>query len=281
MGLFSDMEKFGLKNFKDAKVIDKDKPVDVDIAKLKPKAPEKNETDALFSKNYTCPVCDLKFVTRSIRAGRVKLLEKDIDLRPIYDIADPLKYDVITCDKCGYSSLSRYFGKISTRQIKELKESVGNNFKGIDNDKEVYTYDDAIERHKLALICSIVKNAKNGERAYTCLKLAWVIRGKRNTMDSKDPAFKELYLEEMECIKNAYDGFMLAISREPFPIAGMDENTLKYIMADMARKLKRYDESAKLLGSVITSKTTNNRLKEEALKLKEMLKSELKNNAGN
>lgn len=281
MGLFSDMEKFGLKNFKDAKVIDKDKPVDVDIAKLKPKAPEKNETDALFTKHYTCPVCDLKFVTRSIRAGRVKLLEKDIDLRPIYDIADPLKYDVITCDKCGYSSLSRYFGKISTRQMKELKESVGNNFKGIDNDKEVYTYDDAIERHKLALICSIVKNAKNGERAYTCLKLAWVIRGKRNTMDAKDPAFKELYLEEMECIKNAYDGFMLAISREPFPIAGMDENTLKYIMADMARKLKRYDESAKLLGSVITSKATNNRLKEEALKLKEMLKSELKNNAGN
>ena len=106
MGLFSDMEKFGLKNFKDAKVIDKDKPVDVDIAKLKPKAPEKNETDALFTKHYTCPVCDLKFVTRSIRAGRVKLLEKDIDLRPIYDIADPLKYDVITCDKCGYSSLS-------------------------------------------------------------------------------------------------------------------------------------------------------------------------------
>lgn len=281
MGLFSDMEKFGLKNFKDAKVIDKDKPVDVDIAKLKPKAPEKNETDALFTKHYTCPVCDLKFVTRSIRAGRVKLLEKDIDLRPIYDIADPLKYDVITCDKCGYSSLSRYFGKISNRQMKELKESVGNNFKGIDNDKEVYTYDDAIERHKLALICSIVKNAKNGERAYTCLKLAWVIRGKRNTMDAKDPAFKELYLEEMECIKNAYDGFMLAISREPFPIAGMDENTLKYIMADMARKLKRYDESAKLLGSVITSKATNNRLKEEALKLKEMLKSELKNNAGN
>ena len=83
MGLFSDMEKFGLKNFKDAKVIDKDKPVDVDIAKLKPKAPEKNETDALFTKHYTCPVCDLKFVTRSIRAGRVKLLEKDIDLRPI------------------------------------------------------------------------------------------------------------------------------------------------------------------------------------------------------
>ena len=281
MGLFSDMEKFGLKDFKDVKVIEKDKPAQVDIEKLKPKEPEKKETDALFDKHYTCPVCDLRFSTRSIRAGRIKLVEKDIDLRPIYDFVDPLKYDVITCDKCGYSALGRYFGKISVKQGKDIKEAIGNNFSGIENHKDIYTYDDAIERHKLALICSIVKNAKNGERAYTCLKLAWVIRGKRNGMDSKDPAFKELYLQEMECIKNAYEGFVLALSKEPLPIAGMDENTLKYIMSDMARKLKKYDEAVKLLGSVITSRTTNDRLKEEALKLKEMIKAELKQNAGN
>lgn len=278
MGLFSDMEKFGLKNFKDAKVIEKDKPAEADIDRLKTKEPEREETDALFDKHYTCPVCDLRFTSRSIRAGKIKLVEKDIDLRPIYDFVDPLKYDAITCDKCGYSSLSRYFGKLSTRQMKDIKESVGSNFKGIDNNKEIFSYDDAIERHKLALICSIVKNAKNGERAYTCLKLAWLIRGKRNGMDAKDPAFKELYLEEMECIKNAYDGFSLAISREPFPIAGMDENTLKYIMSDMARKLKKYDEAVKLLGSVITARSTNDRLKEEALKLKEIIKNELKKN---
>ncbi|MBE5944790.1 MAG: DUF2225 domain-containing protein [Lachnospiraceae bacterium] len=276
MGLFSGMEKFGLEEFKDAQIIDKSQPSKADIEKLAPKPVERDETDALFDKHYTCPVCDLRFSTRSIRAGRVKLVEKDLDLRPIYDFVDPLKYDVITCDKCGYSSLTRYFGKLSTKQMKTIKESVGTNFRGLENNKPIYTYDDAIERHKLALICSIVKNAKNGEKAYTCLKLAWVIRGKRNGIDSKDPAFKELYVEEMECIKNAYEGFLLAISNEPFPIAGMDENTLKYIMSDMARKLKKYDEAAKLLGSVITSRTTNDRLKEEALKLKEIIKDELK-----
>ncbi|MBQ8412650.1 MAG: DUF2225 domain-containing protein [Lachnospiraceae bacterium] len=276
MGLFSGMEKFGLSNFKDAEVLQKNNQKVADMMEKATAVPEFKEEDALFDKHYTCPVCDLKFATRSIRAGKVKLKDKDIDLRPIYENIDPLKYDVITCDKCGYSSLVRYFGKLTVRQSKEIKEAVGTNFKGINNDMQVYSYDDAIERYKLALICSIVKNAKNGERAYTLLKLAWVIRGKRSGLSPKDEEYKALYNEEIECIKNAYDGFVQAISNEPFPIAGMDENTLKYIMSDMARRLKKYDEAAKLLGSVITSKTANSRLKEEALKLKEIIKSELK-----
>ena len=41
------------------------------------------------------------------------------------------------------------------------------------------------------------------------------------------------------------------------------------------RKLKKYDESIKLLGDVITSKSTNSRLKDEALKLKEIIKEEV------
>ena len=79
----------------------------------------------------------------------------------------------------------------------------------------------------------------------------------------------------MDCIKNAYDGFVLAISNEPFPIAGMDENTLKYIMADLARKLKKYEESARLLSAVLTSKSANHRLKDAALELKELIKRDV------
>ena len=62
-----------------------------------------------------------------------------------------------------------------------------------------------------------------------------------------------------------------------FPIAGMDESTLKYIMADLARKLKRYEESARLLASVLTSKATNHRLKDAALDLKELIKKDVAN----
>jgi len=279
MGLFSGMDKFGLGKYKDTKNIIEDKNVvsatKAAEAPIEQRTPEEREAEVLFDKRFTCPVCDVSFSAKCVRAGKIKIIDKDIDLRPIYEFMDPLKYDVITCDKCGYSSLSRYFGKLSTRQMKTIREQVGMSFRGIDSDMELYSYDDAIARYKLALICSMVKQAKNSEKAYTCLKLAWIIRGKRLTLDSKSNEFKELYKDEMECISNAYEGFIRAFSNEQLPIAGMDESTLKYILSDMARKLKKYDESIKLLGDVITSKSTNSRLKDEALKLKEIIKEEV------
>lgn len=282
MGLFSDMSKFGLGQYENTKVLEHGSSAasekkGVAQEEIK-KTPEEIERSVLFDKHYTCPVCDATFAVKSVRAGKVKIKDKDTDLRPIYEDVDPLKYDVITCHKCGYSSVSRYFGKLSTRQMKDLMEQIGSHFSGIDTGMEMYSYDDAIERYKLALLTSIVKKAKNGERAYTSMKLAWILRGKRQSLKTDDPLVKELYANELECLGNAYDGFTAAISSEPFPIAGMNEPTLEYVLADLARRLHKYEDAARLLGKVIVSKQTPPRLKEQALVLKEMLKDEMKNN---
>ncbi len=278
MGLLSGLEQFGLGNYANAKLMEEKKQEDLAGDLEAKKAPEKREEDVLYDKRYTCPVCDLGFTTRTVRAGKIKLISKDTDLRAIYEVADPHKYDVITCDNCGYSAVGRYFSNLSNRQIKDIKENFVSKFRGISNDKVLFTYDDAILRYKLALVCSIVKHAKNSEKGYTSLKMAWVLRGKRLSLDPNDTDIKKLYAEELECIANAYACFMEAYSNEVLPIAGMDENTLKYLMAELARKLKKYDESAKLLGEVITSKATPARLKEEALNLKELLKEDIKKN---
>lgn len=280
MGIFSDMDRFGLGGYSDIDVIEKNSLSGVksqgkdDV--VPEKTPEEKEKEALFSKHYTCPVCDLTFTVKCVKAGKVKLSGKDTDLRPIYEDMDPLKYDAITCDKCGYSALTRYFGKLSTMQIMDIQKEIGSKFSGIDNHLEIYSYDDAIIRHKLALLTSVVKKAKNSERAYTSMKLAWVLRGKRLSLKPGSPEIKALYKEEMECISNAYDGYMQAISRELFPIAGMDELTLQYLMADMARKLKKYNEAARLIANVLTSKSASARLKDQALTLKELIKDDMK-----
>ncbi len=274
MGLLSGMEKFGLGGFANTEIFEEKKEnVSPTGEKI---APEKKEEDVIYDRRYTCPVCDLGFTSKCVKAGKVKLLDKDTDLRPIYETVDTNKYDIITCDKCGYSSLTRYYGKISTRQLRDLRDKVKSNFSGINNDMEIYSYDDAITRYKLALVCSVVKGAKNSEKGYTCLKLAWVLRGKRLTMKPNDEGVKQLYAEEMESLNNAYVCLVTALSSEPLPIAGMDEHTLKYILADLARRLKKYDESIRLLGDVITSKATPPRLKEEALKIKELIKEAVK-----
>ncbi len=278
MGLFSDMEKLGLGHLDGSEVIErKDSKVsgvspDVEQAA---KLLERKEEDYIFDKKYTCPVCDLGFTSKCVKSGKVKLSGHDTDLRPTYDFMDPLKYDIVACSYCGYSSLVRYYGRLSMRQIKDLKAKIGNSFRGLPDVEGAYSYDDALTRYKLAVLCSVVKGAKNGERAYTCLKTAWIIRGKKLMLDEKSAEYKELEKDEMDCIKNAYDGFVLAISNEPFPIAGMDENTLKYIMADLARKLKKYEESARLLSAVLTSKSANHRLKDAALELKELIKRDV------
>lgn len=278
MGLFSGLEQLGLGKYNDAKLMEDKKSEQGAAEKDAKQTPKITEEDVLYDKRYTCPVCDIGFTSKTVRAGKIKLVGKDTDLRAIYEVTDPHKYDVIACENCGYSSVGRYFGKLSTRQMRDIKDQVGTNFKGISNDKAVFSYDDAILRYKLALVCSVVKHAKNSEKGYTSLKMAWVLRGKRLSLSPNDANIKTVYTEEMECIANAYACFVDALANEMLPIAGMDENTIKYLMAELARKLKKYDESAKLLAEVITSKATPARLKEDALNVKELLKEDIKKN---
>lgn len=276
MGLFSGFEKLGLANFENAEIIEKTVAKPGEPRAVITKTPEEKEREAIFDKHYTCPVCDLSFSSKMIRTGKIKLSGKDTDLRPFYEDVDPHKYDVVCCDKCGYAALTRYYGKLSMRQIKEIHDKIGVSFKGLNNDSELYSYDEAIIRYKLALVNCIVKGAKNGERAYTSLKLAWVLRGKRALLDKEKDVdqIKQLYKDELECIQNAYDGFVAAMANESFPIAGLDENTLMYLVAELARRLGKYEESARMLGKVITSRTTPDRLKDQALVIKELLKKD-------
>lgn len=282
MGLFSGLEKLGLRNLENTDVIEKKKTAEGTNGDIAVPV-EKKEEDFLFDRHYKCPVCDMDFVARSVKASGVKAVDKDTDLRPIYDIFDASKYDAISCDKCGYSAINRYFKSVTTRQGKMIREQIGANFAGLNNSLVTYSYDDAIIRHKLALICTVIKKGKNSERAYSSLKLAWMLRAKRLTLDIKDEKnrdmIKELYLDEKECIQNAYEGFNIAMSTEDYPIAGMDEMTLKYVMSDMARKMKKYDVALKFTGDILVSKSAANRIKDEAYKQKELIKHEMKNAA--
>ena len=169
--------------------------------------------------------------------------------------------------------------------FKDISEQIGAKFNGMESavGKDIFTYDDAITRYQLALITTMVKKAKSSERAYTCLKYAWVLRGKRQYLAARPEGIKpeenrSLYMDERECLKNAYEGFLKAISSEAFPMAGMDENTLQYLLADLARRLGKNEDALRLLSMVITSRSASSRMKDEALKLKDMIRESIKNN---
>ncbi|WP_455714462.1 DUF2225 domain-containing protein [Anaerosporobacter sp.] len=272
--LFSGLENFGLGELQGLDVYN----TDGDEKKEGKKEVEKqkiSEADFIFDKTYTCPVCDNEFKSKAIKTGKVKLLGADSDLRPKYQLVDSLKYDAIVCPSCGYSALNRFFSYMTAPQAKLIKEQITVNFRGIEDNGEFYTYDDAITRHKLVLVNTIVKKAKNSERAYTCLKLAWLVRGKAESLPldtaNYDAEIAKLKSEENEFISNAYEGFTTAFSKEMFPMCGMDENTVTYLVADLARRCGKFDEAGRWISRVLVARDANERIKSKARDLRELI----------
>ena len=220
------------------------------------------------------------FKAKNVKAGKVKLNSMDSDLRPKYQAMDSLKYDAVVCPNCGYAALNRFFNYMTSVQAKLIKENISSSFRGLPQEGEVYSYDDAIARHKLALVNTIVKRSKLSEKAYTCLKTAWLLRGKCEALPAETPDYanvkKALQEEELEFLKNAYEGFQEAFSKEMFPMCGMDENTCTYLVGELARRLGHYEEASRWISRVLTARDANERIKAKAREAKEMITAALK-----
>ena len=238
-----------------------------------------DENSVLFDKSAECPVCGKKFTTRTVKTGKARPVGQDPDLRPKYEHFDPAKYDVVVCPHCGYAVLTRYFKALPAVQVKLLREGIGGKVRGVEN-KPILSYDDAIQRYQLALASTIVKHGKDSEKALTCLKMAWVIRGKKESYPFEAPDYDEvmagLRKDENEALQAAFDGFVNARQKESFPIAGMDEMTIDYLLAVLSARFEKYDVAQKLIAGILTSKTANNRIKDRARDLKEQVLMEMK-----
>lgn len=282
-GLLSGLgAKFGLGDLENAELYaapeePEKKPV---VEPVKPSAPVYQEADFLYDKNYDCPVCGRKIKARTVRTGKVKLKTTDKDLRPVYEQLDILKYDVILCENCGHAALSRFFKPLMEKQVKEIQSRISVNYRPAHADEEeealpqnTYDYDTAIERYKMALANAIVKPAPNSEKAYTCLKAAWVIRGKAEHLDPASPDYEkqkaDCLKDEEEFLKNAMEGFITARATEPFPLCGMDESTVDFLIAVNALRFGQLENASKLVARLLTSHVASERLKERARELKE------------
>jgi hypothetical protein len=278
MGLFSWLEELGLKKKVEIYAEKEKRERVTEQPSEEVKEVELHETDYLFLKSYKCPVCDSNFKALSVRAGKLRPEGQGAYLRPLFKEMDPIKYDAIVCMDCGYAALSRYFDMVMPMQARHIRAEVGNSFLGLDCGEDVYSYDDAIMRYKMVLYCDVVGDVKNSRKAYTCLKLAWVIRGK---LEEEGPSLSKeecesLRADELECVQNAYDGYMKAFSKENFPMSGMDEPTLRYLTAELAFGLHKYKDSLQLLAKIIESRSTPPKIRDRALDLKEEIRAKVK-----
>lgn len=282
--LLSGLESMGLGGLEGMNLFDE--PKEEESNENENMEPEVVETDFLIEKTFTCPVCSHKFKSVMPKTGKSRVIDSDIDGRPIYEFVDLSKYDVIACPKCGYAVTSRYHVGLTDKQRSWIVDKISRNFKGAPEDKKTYTYEEALERYKLALVNAIVRQAKASEKAYICMKAGWLMRGYANWLDTPEGRKQEdadmakqqaLKLEE-EYMKNAYEGFTSAVSNEMPPIAGMDESTLNYMLATLAYRFGQLGVASKLIGMILTSPAAPSRLKDKTRDLKEMIIAKLKEN---
>lgn len=273
--IFSDLQKLGIGNV--GNIFDtEDVDVQKEVSRQKQPTAEELEAEMIFDKSHTCPLCDKTFTTKTVRAGKAKMVSSDTDLRAKYANIDVNKYDAIVCPSCGYAALARYYEMTTAPQRKLIKENISAGFKGLPaSNSPIITYDEAVMNLKLALANAVVKKAKNSEKAYICLKMAWVIRGRLETATEVSKLSKEeivaLKQEELSYIKQAYMGFTSAVQSETFPMCGMDEMTTVYLLADLARRSGDKSQALKLLGEVIVSKNAQGRLKDKARELRDLI----------
>ncbi len=273
-GIFDGLGSLGLGNLEGLELFEAPK-----VEEKKQEVAKVEEKDLIYDKTYSCPVCYEDFTCKIIKTGKAKLLGTDWDLRPKYEGIDPLKYDVQVCPKCGYAALSRFFPNITSGQGKLVKENISKNVRMSAFNGEVYTYDEALERYKLALINTVVKRGKASEKAYVCLKSAWLLRSYAEWLDETGDTTKsreELKAQEEEYLTNAFTGFVEARQSESFPMCGMDESTIDYLLAELATHFKKYDVASKLIASLLTSPFAPSRMKDKARDLKEEILAELK-----
>ena len=108
-----------------------------------------------------------------------------------------------------------------------------------------------------------------------------MLRGWRETLE-REPGTEEkraeLKAQEREYLKNAMEGFIAAEAAESFPICGMDDTTLEYLIANLAFGLGKNDIASKLISEILIRPYANSRMKEKTRELKDAILAELRKN---
>lgn len=283
MSIFSGLEKFGFSDEDDDfDLFEEEKPKkSVKKAETKKVSAFLDEKDLLLDKEIECPVCGMNFTTKVVRNTKLKRLEPDFDLRPNFENIDTLKYDVISCNHCGYTAMTRYFDQVTPGQRKMIKEAVCSKYKIVDLPVcDTYTPEFAVDRYKLALVNAVARKSKASEKAYICLKIAWIRRSEVENLVPKNGT-EQAYLNNSKTeyesfYRKAYEGLLKALEKEMPPICGMDLATVEFILANMAMNYKEYDVASKFVSRLLTSSGTSKRIKDKCLDMKDTILKEIR-----
>lgn len=195
--------------------------------------------DLLYNKKVVCPVCNKEIEVTRVKTKACKVLSRDTDMCVHYEDINVLFYDVWVCDNCGYAALQDKFEGLFTRDIKPIKDNISKSWikRSFAGERDV---DKAIEAFKLALLTLKVRNAKNSEFAKVCLRIAWLYRFKESP-------------KEIKYLNFALESYSDAYQHERFPLDKLDEITCMYIIAELFRRVGKFDDAILWFSRIVAS----------------------------
>jgi len=221
-----------------------------------------------YPKDFDCPVCRAKFQASVLRSSKLRLSHMN-ELHPVYKDIEPLCYDIMFCANCGYASFRDRFDVVSEKQQDIILEKIRTNYLNFmpsDYPLEIEPKK-AVELYKYALLTACVKKASLGEKAMLLIKITWLYK---ILEDKQNVAYFTGF---------AYDYLSQAFSSERFPIFGMSEGTVTFLLASFATDLGEYQAALKFLSEIIVNKNLSSRLRDLARDKKDEV-NELRKAAG-
>lgn len=220
---------------------------------------EKTEVDYLFNTEVECPVCHYNSSVKKIRRSALRLQSRDTDSMPIYQHINPLFYDILLCNHCGYAaSVSDFSQPLSKSEVELILKNISCKWRAKEY-PSLYDADIAVERFKLALLSATVRKAQTMDIVMLCLKLGWVYRTKEDADN------------EVKFLNQALSGLKSVFDKGPFPVAGMDESSLAFLIGELSRRVGNHQDALDYLGRVIIDRNAKNALKERARDQKRLI----------
>jgi len=163
-----------------------------------------NQNPLLWDKKYICPICGSAVMSKKVFTDKIRIKNYDEDLKPNYDVINPMLYSVITCSNCYYSALEPEFEqKVSPVHMDEIRKIQAE----IKAPKDV---DFSGERdHKTAILSYALSSLFYKAKKQPCrmaevyLRMGWLYREiSDNENELKSLARAILSFEE--CFTNSY-----------------------------------------------------------------------------
>lgn len=222
------------------------------------------EADFLYDKEIDCPLCEHKIKVRVVKRSGLRLIRKDSDSLPYYKYINPLFYDVWVCNHCGYAAMeSTFLNELKMSERDLIEKSVSSHWQYREY-PAVMPLETALDRYKIALYCAEIRHARETEMSMLLLKMAWLHRLKGN------------YEIEKRCLAKAVMAFKVLYEKGSFPVAGMDESALVYMLADLHNRIDDEKECLIWLGVLLNDRQAKPALKEKARDLKYLISEEKK-----